>query len=301
MADRKVLTPAQLERRALLGVALVSLVLFGACGLCGVTFAIAEAITAAKIAAARGWPTTSGRIVESHVTTSRSGGKSSRTSHHVEATYEYTVGGQRYRSSRITYGVREGARSSTEAENLRSRYYPPGGSVTVHYDPDDPGEAVLSPGTSGGFTAVGLTMMAFSLLCAAALFLKGRALVHKLTVSLGREARGGLTPEQHLQNLAVAALADGELAPEEEAHLVRRAAQWGLGDAAAVRAALEGVRGGQRAFHVPKEAAAREKMYLTIVDALRADGTLTERELRMLDALAEKAQVPPEVRKHAES
>lgn len=98
---------------------------------------------------AAGWQTVPGRIVSS-----RSRARKMRTSqthdralggsdHHVrnfaEITYEYRVDGRTYRGQRIGIGEDLG----DHGVESRLARYPVGAAVTVHYDPADPGQAVL--------------------------------------------------------------------------------------------------------------------------------------------------------------
>jgi hypothetical protein len=87
---------------------------------------------------------------------------------HGEATYEpsvayrYEANGRVYSGSRIQVGAtRTPSRREAEA---RLFPYPPGISVTVHHDPDDPSAAVLEPRTAGTgpLTAAGLALLVLS-------------------------------------------------------------------------------------------------------------------------------------------
>lgn len=84
-------------------------------------------------AATERWPTTDGTVTHA---------KRRHDSPYVE--YEYEVDGTTYENNTVWLGSNattvEGATEMVE-ENQ------PGSTVTVHYDPDDPGSAVLSPGT----------------------------------------------------------------------------------------------------------------------------------------------------------
>lgn len=59
-----------------------------------------------------------------------------------DITYEYTVEGTSYRSSRITPGPGMPTRDAFEAEEIVEDH-PPGKEVTAYYDPANPSEAFL--------------------------------------------------------------------------------------------------------------------------------------------------------------
>lgn len=109
----------------------------------------------------RGWPTAQGVVTASYVEDEPA---SDGTYYSPVVVYEYDAGGAHRQSSRISYV----AQSSTErswALEVAGRY-PVGANVTVHYDPGDPGYALLEPGTGGAewlpllvgvaFTSVGV-------------------------------------------------------------------------------------------------------------------------------------------------
>lgn len=87
---------------------------------------------------ALGWPTTTGRVTSSEVT--RFDAMAGDSSYYFDVTYEYQVGGRHLRGS-SSLGVSESvAKKWVEA-------YPPGSSVSVYYDPTDPGRSVVWPET----------------------------------------------------------------------------------------------------------------------------------------------------------
>jgi len=99
--------------------------------------------------ASEGWPTTSGRVIESRVTETRS--RNSGTDYRAEITFEYEVDGAAHRSDRWTFNNPK-FNSSSEARAVASRY-PVDAEVEVYFDPDDPSTAVLQPG-AGFFTYI---------------------------------------------------------------------------------------------------------------------------------------------------
>ena len=89
---------------------------------------------------ARHWPSTSGTVTRSQV---RSHRQQASDGEHYESEplvdYEYEVGGQHYRGSRISFAVQSGG---SEVLPTLSRY-PVGRTVRVYYDPAHPGRSVL--------------------------------------------------------------------------------------------------------------------------------------------------------------
>ena len=100
------------------------------------------------------WPTTSGQVVEtkvtSHTSNSSSGNGRSRTTSSTTSyipwvLYRYSVGGLELESHTVqtmtTYETRAEAKLVTEK-------YPVSSTVTVYYKPSDPDKSVLVPGIS---------------------------------------------------------------------------------------------------------------------------------------------------------
>ncbi len=98
------------------------------------------------------WPTTSGQVVEtkvtSHTSTSSSGSGRSRatsstTSYVPWVLYRYSVGGLELENHKVqtmtSYDTRAEAKQVIEQ-------YPVDSTVTVYYKPDDPDKSVLVPG-----------------------------------------------------------------------------------------------------------------------------------------------------------
>jgi hypothetical protein len=105
----------------------------------------------------RSWPVTTGVITDSYWRTRTKGYRKEKT--RAEIRYRYTVGGQIYRGDVISYG--EMFFASDEA---RLQRYPQGAAVEVHYDPRDPGLAVLESGAGkapGLFILAGLAALGY--------------------------------------------------------------------------------------------------------------------------------------------
>jgi hypothetical protein len=106
---------------------------------------------------ARSWPVVTGRIVERSVGPSTTSG-ASRPGRYFEpkVTYSYTVEGKPYSGHRITLTTN----AYDEAAAQRAANALPD-SVEVHYNPSDPGDAVLQT------SAIGMAIVAliFGVLC----------------------------------------------------------------------------------------------------------------------------------------
>jgi hypothetical protein len=102
----------------------------------------------ATSSASSSWPSTEGVILTSEVIEERDRGVSTRARrkyvYRVAVSYRYSVNGVAYEADRVSFA------SPTHAiEKMSERIagkYPKGKTVQVHYNPDDPGDAVLEPG-----------------------------------------------------------------------------------------------------------------------------------------------------------
>ena len=92
--------------------------------------------------AARAWPSTDGRIVESRVEARTLPGDRPNTRFTPRIAYEYSVNGRAYRSERVSFGETFWSLAPQTAQASVSRY-PPGAPVAVYYDPVRPAESVL--------------------------------------------------------------------------------------------------------------------------------------------------------------
>lgn len=91
--------------------------------------------------ASRGWPSTTGQVVERGVDP---GAEAIRADSSLRLVYRYTVRGADYDSLRIDYIGRYGGDSTKVGSGLL--HYTLGQPVSVYYDPQDPARAVLEPG-----------------------------------------------------------------------------------------------------------------------------------------------------------
>ncbi len=94
------------------------------------------------------WPTVDGVIIRSEieqqtVTTEKDGKKKTEVKSHPKIAYQYQVGGQEYKGTKISF-----LSSSGNANQIVSQY-PKGKTVRVYYNPDKLKQAVLVPGNSG--------------------------------------------------------------------------------------------------------------------------------------------------------
>jgi hypothetical protein len=91
--------------------------------------------------AATAWPMTSGRIDREWVEKRRDE-DSGAISHVPRVEYTYEVGGRSYTGTMISHDYQASFSELAEAQAALGRY-PPGASVSVFYDADDPERAVL--------------------------------------------------------------------------------------------------------------------------------------------------------------
>jgi hypothetical protein len=151
------------------------LLIFGGAGI----FAIYTGRKSVRQAdASQGWPATTGKITDAHVSYS-SGMDSdgdSTDSYSACVSYEYQVLGQLYTGTKISFGFAKAHNSRGQAENDLARY-PLGSQVTIYYDPSNPTEAVLErkAGNSVLATILGAAFILLSLCIACPLIFSGLA------------------------------------------------------------------------------------------------------------------------------
>lgn len=100
----------------------------------------------------KNWPVAKGSVIQSKIekrteTTGSGSSKRKVVKSYPIVKYTYSVGSQSYQSSRITFG------QSKNVHQTVARY-PKGENIQVHYDPEDPGQAVLEPGGDTTFSLV---------------------------------------------------------------------------------------------------------------------------------------------------
>jgi hypothetical protein len=108
---------------------------------------------------AQNWPTASGEIISSGMSSSVV--PDSADMYRPEVTYRYDVAGKTYTAGRIRFAI-DSSYSRSRVEQALEQY-PLGQAVMVHYDPADPSRACLQPGPwHAGLsrTATGLALLA---------------------------------------------------------------------------------------------------------------------------------------------
>lgn len=92
---------------------------------------------------AQSWPTVSGKVIESQVTSRQQKRKgSTRTVYDFQLKYAYEVNSRSYEGSRLSFHQRNGFAKEEQAKKILTPY-PVGTKVAVHYQPDKPGVAIL--------------------------------------------------------------------------------------------------------------------------------------------------------------
>jgi len=125
-----------------------------------------------QAAAASKWPVTTGRIVSStveHYRTRVGGARSGTLTTFYEPVveYSYRVNGREYHSSQLSFGGR--VAGSEQLAQAKAAQYPAGTEVSVHYDPDNPTNAVLDLKIAYATPLLALAVVFFGL----ALFFSG--------------------------------------------------------------------------------------------------------------------------------
>jgi hypothetical protein len=103
--------------------------------------------------ASKTWPVSSGTVLTSALEKSPDG----RWRYRAAVKYRYRVGAKEYQSDRIFWGGNEG-RQRHMASVIAT--YPQGCKVSVHYDPENPAEAVLDTVQNPGSKPLVLYAMA---------------------------------------------------------------------------------------------------------------------------------------------
>lgn len=122
-----------------------------------------------KGARSRTWPWTHALVLESRIEESTNSRGEEMCAPAIR--YRYRAGGKDHESDRIEWGGKAATSDRAWAQDYVTRF-PEGARVKVHYDPDDPGEAVLDPEGMGAanvarfaslvFLTVGVLFMAIA-------------------------------------------------------------------------------------------------------------------------------------------
>jgi hypothetical protein len=132
----------------------VVLIGFGAIAIAiGVALYVSQFRQGLRATASKRWPVSPGTVVASALEKSPDG----RWRYRAAVQYRYRAGGKEYQSDRIFWGGNEG-RQKHMASVIAA--YPQGSKVSVHYDPQNPAEAVLDPAQHIGSRPLVLYAMA---------------------------------------------------------------------------------------------------------------------------------------------
>lgn len=141
----------------------------------GVGIALAGVCTVCSANVSKSWPKTRGQITRSEVLETHKNleKKPAEASRWSQVVYEYVVDGKWHNCDRIGFGKYEDGKAETALE-VTARY-PKGAHVVVHYDPADPGNAVLEAGAAGesyGVLALGGLVTIVGVMLTAASFIR---------------------------------------------------------------------------------------------------------------------------------
>jgi hypothetical protein len=127
--------------------------LFLILSLVGLIIVIAALRSRKQAETSQAWPGTQGRVIESRVEshTSTDSDGHHNTDYKAIVRYTYSVMGQEYSANRVAFGARSSNRNA--ASEVVNRY-PLDQQVTVYYDPDKPGQAVLERVSGSGMLQI---------------------------------------------------------------------------------------------------------------------------------------------------
>jgi hypothetical protein len=116
---------------------------------------------AAKARRSLSWPSAEGVISHSAVLlrTQQTSSPTNAAMYKADVAYRYEVKGRDYSSSQIT--LMDYSSTAGRAEDIAARY-PDGAGVSVYYNPADPSDSVLEPGSTGGIPVLSLIGWAFA-------------------------------------------------------------------------------------------------------------------------------------------
>lgn len=113
----------------------------------GIGLVAAGLWTIGRAVRSTGWPTVTGTVLSSEVDVHdgrRDVDEVPVTTYHPAVRYAYEVAGRRHVGDRITFG--DFGSTDLAGRRALAERYAEAAAVTVHYDPDAPGDAVLEPG-----------------------------------------------------------------------------------------------------------------------------------------------------------
>lgn len=108
-----------------------------------------------KGAASTTWPTANGVITHAWVEreTSEDEDGFTSTSYTPKWQYQFKLGGNTYNSEKISYSATTGYGRQAKAQEKLNQF-PLNNQVKVYYDPNEPTESVLIPGTKGTMSGI---------------------------------------------------------------------------------------------------------------------------------------------------
>jgi hypothetical protein len=103
-----------------------------------------------KADASQGWPSTNGLVTEARVShsTSTDADGEAQDSYSPQVRYHYSIAGQEYEGSKISFGMQQSFSSRSKAEQALTSF-PQGSQVALYYNPANPSEAVLERKAGG--------------------------------------------------------------------------------------------------------------------------------------------------------
>jgi hypothetical protein len=133
--------------------------------LIGVVLLVLALVSRRKADASQKWPVVGGRVITASLLEHSSSDPEdySSTMYEPAVEYEFPAGGETVKGRRIAFGANRFDRG--RAQRILDRY-PPGSLVNVHYNPQNPHEAVLETAAAGGkvLLIVGIVFAALGLL-----------------------------------------------------------------------------------------------------------------------------------------
>ena len=103
------------------------------------------------------WPTTEGKVISSEVRPTEVWGRAGPIQYYAaDVKYEYAVNGKTLTGSQLAFGTDSGLFSDPARALQEVEQYPIGRTVIVHFNPDNPQDALLNiGGTAGGALMIG--------------------------------------------------------------------------------------------------------------------------------------------------
>lgn len=121
------------------------------------------------------YPTVVGRVTRSEVT--RHSGSKGGSTYGARVEYTYQVGPEEYTGTRVRYG--EFNSSDSDWARAMVAAHPVGKEIPVHYNPKDPGDALLTPGVEGSDLMILLFLTPFNAILIGVWAAGGSAIWHR--------------------------------------------------------------------------------------------------------------------------